>query len=530
MTLKRWLATRFGFSLRSSSGFKLAKQPSWKEVQVKRLLRATRSIGKAPFLVPSLVQPGMVGLAAAAILAWAASSAQAGFIVGDLLVPDRGAGAADNSVLRYDGTTGVFKSAFVPDHAGGLHGPTGLAFGADGNVYIASSGNNIIPRYDNAGNFVSVFADDKAIQGPNAIAFGADGNLYVANNNSLNIVRFNGKTGKLIDTFIKSGSGGLETPLGMTFGPDGNLYVSDVTSVLRYNGKNGQFIDQFVKPGSGGLEGARGLAFGPGGLLYVVSNDPSTHDGRVLRYSAKGTFLDTFTQDGHLFFSSNLTFGSDGNLYVSSTGGFLFGKVSRFNGTTGQFMDDFVMPGSGGLSDPPSLEFLPNVTVKNRLTNLPLLPKGLLQFARVGFDDVLVPGTASALSLSTMDLLPPKSDLKLFGAADLFTNAIFDGRVDVAFQYDPALLPKGFDERDLRLIHFQGGAGTTPTDVTTGADVADHLIFGNTDSLSAFAIGSAPVPEPSSLVLCGLGTVGWILCGTKLWRRQGNTKGVEKAL
>ncbi|MHC5931156.1 MAG: SMP-30/gluconolactonase/LRE family protein, partial [Nostoc sp.] len=52
-------------------------------------------------------------------------------------------------------------------------------------------------------------------------------------------------------------------PVKPVFGPDGNLYVSGLNSnnVLRYDGKTGAFIDTFIPAGRGGLNGAGFLAF-----------------------------------------------------------------------------------------------------------------------------------------------------------------------------------------------------------------------------------------------------------------------------
>ena len=43
-----------------------------------------------------------------------------------------------DEVLRYNGTTGAFMNAFVPDSAGGLDSPRELVFGPDGHLYVAS--------------------------------------------------------------------------------------------------------------------------------------------------------------------------------------------------------------------------------------------------------------------------------------------------------------------------------------------------------------------------------------------------------
>ena len=120
----------------------------------------------------------------------------------DLLVASQGSG----SVLRYDGQSGAFIDAFVSAGSGGLasgcfHGPSGMLFGPDGNLYVTSGGS------------------------------------------SDSVLRYDGQTGEFIDQFVTSGSGGLNQPAFLVFGPDGNLYVSSGNAanrssdnVLRYDG------------------------------------------------------------------------------------------------------------------------------------------------------------------------------------------------------------------------------------------------------------------------------------------------------
>jgi hypothetical protein len=101
-------------------------------------------------------------------------------------------------------------------------------------------------------------------------------------------------------------------PEGLVFGQDGNLYVASAftTSVLRYNGTTGTFIDQFVAPPAG-FEIPMDLIFGPDGNLDV----------------------NFFTRA------------------VLVPGG-VAGVVRRYDGQTGQYIDDLVSVGSGGLGLP----------------------------------------------------------------------------------------------------------------------------------------------------------------------------------
>src|SRR5262245_47645865 len=62
----------------------------------------------------------------------------------DLLV----SGAYNHSILRYDGTSGAFLSAFVPPESGGLEVPVDPIIGPDGNLYVSSWGTSSVSRYD----------------------------------------------------------------------------------------------------------------------------------------------------------------------------------------------------------------------------------------------------------------------------------------------------------------------------------------------------------------------------------------------
>ena len=251
----------------------------------------------------------------------------------DLLVSSRN----DDSVLRYDGTTGELIDEFVPAGSGGLNEPgAGITFGADGNLYVTSSDTNEVLRYDGTtGEFIDVFASGQELDIPDDITFGSDGNLYVSSFRGDEVLRYNGTTGVLIDVFASGEE--LDGAQGITFGLDGNLYVSsgNTDEVLRYDSTTGAFIDVFAS--DGGLNIPNGITFGIDGNLYVSSFGSD----EVLRYDGgTGTFIDEFVPDGSggLNEPSDLTFGPDGDLYVASRRS---DSVLRYDGTTGAFIDVF---------------------------------------------------------------------------------------------------------------------------------------------------------------------------------------------
>jgi DNA-binding beta-propeller fold protein YncE len=157
--------------------------------------------------------------------------------------------------LRYDGDTGALHQAF-PSRA-----PDGLAFGADGNLYVSSFSSDIIERYDCiTGAFLGIFASGGGLEGPMGLAFGPDGDLYVSSTSTWNnsVLRYDGHTGAFVGTFASVGD-----PVGLAFGEGGDLYVSSLqaNSVLRYDGGTGTFIGPFAS--GGGLDGPTYLIFTP---------------------------------------------------------------------------------------------------------------------------------------------------------------------------------------------------------------------------------------------------------------------------
>ncbi len=249
---------------------------------------------------------------------------------GDLYVADGGAGSNGNATIdRFDGQTGAFVDYFVPVGSGGIAHPGSLVFGPDGNLYVSDVHAGQILRYygpDSAnpgapdpapGQSGAIFVPPASggLDAPGGIVFGPDGNLYVASSNwftSSNgpvysgdfppgaILKFDGKTGAFLSTFITGGSGGLANPVGLLFGPDGDLYVSScamdgilqalshTSAVLRYDGTTGAFLNTFVTPDSGGLRCPISMTF--------TETDPTTLNYDGLTTSITRTAATTPTQ------------------------------------------------------------------------------------------------------------------------------------------------------------------------------------------------------------------------------------------
>lgn len=180
---------------------------------------------------------------------------------------------------------------------------------------------------------------------------GPDGLLYVASEGNDSILRYDARTLEYVDTFVASGSGGLDGPTGVTWGKDGHLYVPsfNTDSVLKYDGSTGAFLSVFIAPGLGGLNGPdNGTTFGPDGNLYV----PAYYSNRIIRYDGVngallGNFVATIARPRVLVFH-------DTSLYVTTESNH---SVKRYDAITGAFIADFIPRASGGLNTPVGLAF-----------------------------------------------------------------------------------------------------------------------------------------------------------------------------
>jgi DNA-binding beta-propeller fold protein YncE len=225
-----------------------------------------------------------------------------------------------------------------------------------------------------------------------------NGFVYVSSVFADSVFRYDETTGESLGAFVPSGYGGMNRPWHGIFGPDGNFYVANASEpgiVRRYDGITGTYMGPFVPAHSGGLVNAGALVFGPDGNLYVIDADLNT--SAVMRYDGNtGAPLPAPGQPGAIFVPPHsgglntlwgtLAFGPDGNLYVSSYG---TNNVLRFDATTGDFIDQFVPSGSGGLSGTHGIAFGPdgNLYVSSHLTNSVLRYDG----STGAFIDVFVP-------------------------------------------------------------------------------------------------------------------------------------------
>ncbi|GAA3973378.1 NHL repeat-containing protein [Mucilaginibacter dorajii] len=138
---------------------------------------------------------------------------------------------AGSGTAGYDDGTGANAS---------FNNPRGLVFGADGNLYVADRGNNLIRKVTTAG-VVTTFAGNRAaaqvdnltgtsasFNKPSGIAVDASGNLYVADSFNYSIRKITA-AGVVTTYFGKSTHRIVGTPSAISIDAKGNMFITDQT-------------------------------------------------------------------------------------------------------------------------------------------------------------------------------------------------------------------------------------------------------------------------------------------------------------
>lgn len=220
----------------------------------------------------------------------------------------------------------------------------GMAFDANGYLYVAGSGTNNVRLFSPTGVDLGNFAT-MGLDATTDIAFDQGGDVYVSNFYNSTVRRFS-STG--VDKGVFA-SFGLDEPVGLAFDSAGNLYVSnyDDGTVRRFSptgADKGVFASGLAQP--------MGLAFDMAGNLYVANRGRNN----IRWFSPTGVDLGVFASTG-LSSPAYLAFDVNGNLYVANFGGSTVRKFSP----TGVDLGDFAK----GLDSPVGLAFRKSNVVVN---------------------------------------------------------------------------------------------------------------------------------------------------------------------
>ena len=182
--------------------------------------------------------------------------------------------------------------------------PRGLAYAADGRLFVADNANDVIRVIDANGSTVSTYAGSGAsgsddgstttasFDNPRGLALAADGRLFVADeqNQRIRVIDANGST---VSTYAGSGASGSDdgstttasfaNPDGLALAADGRLFVSDRGgNIIRVINANGSIVSTYAGTGAFGsddgstttasFDNPRGLALAADGRLFVTDD------------------------------------------------------------------------------------------------------------------------------------------------------------------------------------------------------------------------------------------------------------------
>ncbi len=321
----------------------------------------------------------------------------------------------NSAVYQYSPTGSGLQQTLVAPFANGVNAPSRITVGPDSNLYISNQGtdatNNSVLKYDLTTGMVSTFISASQLEtvagmgnyyAPTGIRFGDDGKVYLARNGGLTAAPDSGA----VDRFSAAGvfestiATGLDQPTGLTV--NGNsLYVSnlrgaaggafgDVDRITNYT-SGMPVTSTFIAGMSGGLENPTGTTFGPDGKFYVadVSYVQNGFGNKVLRYNSDGSFDTVFVPTGTgltpgdlaFTFPSDVLFTDSGDLLVANLGfpGSIPGTIFQYDGSTGAFelpilVDPNVSPSSlafNPVPEPALLVLVGAVLLVRRLRNEP---------------------------------------------------------------------------------------------------------------------------------------------------------------
>lgn len=242
--------------------------------------------------------------------------------------------------------------------------PFGLAVDANGNLYIADEGNNVIRKMDTTG-LVSTFAGIGGVKGaangvdslatfnkPFGVATDAAGNVYVTDAGN-NLIRMIGTAGT-VSTFAGTGIAGssnvadsvtFNSPLGVAVDGSGNVFVADYENNLIRKISQAGVVSTLAGSGAKGADDGldtaatfnlpEAVAVDVSGNVYVADNGNDlirkiTPAGQVSTFAGSGQ---PGKSDGTgIAASFNSPFGiavdAAGNVYVADSGNNLIRKIS----------------------------------------------------------------------------------------------------------------------------------------------------------------------------------------------------------
>jgi tripartite motif-containing protein 71 len=133
------------------------------------------------------------------------------------------------------------------EQPGKFKDPHGIAVGPDGSVYVADTWNHRVQKFDNSGKFLKAWQPDPGFWGPRGIAVDKSGKVFVTDTGNKRIVSFNSE-GVQIEYWGADGSapGQLIEPVGIAVNDAGEVVVADTGNHrLQFFNNDGTFLREW---------------------------------------------------------------------------------------------------------------------------------------------------------------------------------------------------------------------------------------------------------------------------------------------
>jgi DNA-binding beta-propeller fold protein YncE len=240
--------------------------------------------------------------------------------------------APDGTYRETWGTPGSGEGELEFLSSASLYGrPYGdIAFDAEGNIYIADTGNFRVQQFAPDRTFVRAWgskgSEDGQFLAPSGIAIGADGVVYVSDETRSDVQMF-APDGQYLATIGEKGTadGQFSVPGGVTVDAAGDVWVADWSGrrIQRFT-SSGDWVDTWENSGpddEGGLRNPNDVVVDDRGRVFVVSD----FNSRLHAFSVDGRFLATIggsgSDPGEFSDPLGIALGKDGTVYVSDLNG-----------------------------------------------------------------------------------------------------------------------------------------------------------------------------------------------------------------
>ncbi|MGN6521306.1 MAG: Vgb family protein [Dokdonella sp.] len=262
-------------------------------------------------------------------------------------------GYFSNNVAIFDACDGRFLRQL--DGAGRIRGAQAVRLNpADDLIYVVSEINGQVQRYrhDARYAFVDVFAQFTPEIDPTGIAFGADGRVFVASYGTSRVLELDRATGQVIGIALPGDSGLLGADNGLMMSGAGVLYVPGYSSasVARVNPATGEVRAAFVPARAQGLRRTRGIV--DEGATILVGGEGS---GEIYRFDADtGAFVGKAVTG--LGLPTGLALDADGSILVLSGT-----SVIRFDRASGARLGVLASTNAGAIDGGTFIALIPVV-------------------------------------------------------------------------------------------------------------------------------------------------------------------------